>query len=396
MYCGDGRMDGLQKKLRTEFQQIPDDVQELLRKYSVVVGDLELFGDNPRVYLVGEYHTEEEHAQFTCDLVEILSPCALFAEFTRKTYYPEKQHLTFAEILESHEVGYMHDYFSKTLKEVSYEELFPEMLARDKKDSLCFDKYQKDPASFLKKRTYDYTMFDVMLFDELVSNAIINRTKNRRQEFLNRIDLLNPLYEDPENNFDTIDKAQLELFEIHSMLATADHDEALKWMKKNTKKNGHHFLSAESFNLFRVLGYLTDTIKGHLDYVIDSQSALSEVRNQYSNHLRVEDACNFVGAQLCLFDDLDAKEIYGKDVLPASEVNQIRETAMSNLLGDYLDNNSGVVVTYSGSHHVRSDSPVLETLKEKDVSYLVIRLELADKSPESRFTKGLSYALETE
>ncbi len=347
--------------------KLPDKVQKLLRDYDSIVDGVELHGEEPRVYLVGENHTEVKHSDFTSDLVKILSPKILFAEFADSDYCPEKQHFTFAGILKSHDVGYMRDYFVQILKDSD-------------------NPYKEDPNSFLDKRSYDFTDSDFELLEELVSNAIINRTNNRRQELLNRIDLLEKIYLDGDASFEEVNNTQSLFLDIHSILSIADYEEALEWMKKTPSKMSKHLLSVESYNLFRVMGYIKDTVKDYVDSLLKSQEYGPELRSQFSSISKIEDTCRNVGAQISVFDDNEAKNDNGSDS------NMKREAEMSRILAEYIDNNSGVVITYTGRNHVRPDSPVLKTLQERNVSYFVVRLDIDTPCPELRSLKSLLYS----
>jgi len=342
------------------------------------------YGFFPRVYLIGEYHFETNHMNFTSEAIKTLHPNALFWEAIDNEIKPTIQDYTLSEKLRKlniQEFTYalldlvptidpLTTFLEFTTKKYYQDEEGRQDLLLYRQQELSkIRRYQKNSKLFLDEVPYKICnpAFELLIYsvrklltnelgetksrlEQRLTNTTNIKKKHKIQRYINSIqnpkedsDLAKLLDEEKE----IISKKQYRIADLYF------------WLKKDHKYNQENLLELE-----------------------EDPRRLKEIRD-------LQRICAIINIKILPFDDYEAKNKYLKllksKILNDSkdnELNQKRETTMFELLNNWLnDNPKGIALTQGGRYHIKTkDFYILKQLEKNEIPYRVVLLKKSNET----------------
>ncbi len=355
-------------------------VQELIDKHEEQIAQVDQYLEDqePRVYLVGENHSQSGHMRFVNGLVEVVQPKDLLIELEEERHDPKGSIYTVEKVLEAHDLGHRLGDFVRILCTDSTGEVDSE-LETAKQQLLVTPHHdltgdEMDQVLNTLKKIYTLEMADLHA-------KLSEQEKVFRREWLSQLthpdkdvvkaEILYERYEAVkdtrvflENPYISGLKSITQLNDVMDINETYGVGMGIKLYTIGKLLYDYHVL-------FR--GLKRD-LSGSKDF--DTGRTYDKFQTAY--------LCDTYQITIRPFDDPTASKEYGRlrshgelTAQKRSELNEKREEAMSWILAErVVRGDIGSVLAYGGSHHFRDESQIIRDLQGASIPYVRIVLRV--------------------
>lgn len=398
-----------------ELYQKKQKMKALLRKHRDIVERADFHGFLPRVYLIGEDHTQEDHIKLAIEAVEILSPEALLYESIARRIDPgQVRGTTFEGILEEYDLGMYRPAILEIIPEIEVEKLsilkseniddrnnefYEGMFGKKEAENLRkIKEYQKDPSKILSEPTYFLSHDAYCLFLDAYKKLIQKENEGKVTE-IRKILAGKPVTGD----------ADFALFELSGFLdfpsTYCDFKKVYNALIDPRLENTSSERIKKMVDLY--LKLKTEEMEMYNILMIDEPKISGQTK--YVKHLGV--VCGNKGVTIYPFDHQEAKEQllanlkqkHEIDAMSKDErkkynelilkIDTLREMEMERILLESASDTKGIILTYGGRDHIDFrtcfDAPVVDKLNRNKIPYCRILLKANDKKP--AFVRNIEY-----
>lgn len=361
-------------------------VKSLLEESAAIVETEKKKGFLPRVYLIGEAHTEHTHIAFANQVIERVKPSILLWELIDEPFELGDNPLTktlnmlledrgmteYSEAMTEYVMNSrsnLDDWKLTRMNKTERERMKKIKEKREEKFATQLASYQREKLMDTSFYTLPETGLSLLLYavervlaDESV--PIIKELENRILDLENKGDRTK-LLKLKDYFYDPLHSEE----DVHELLqeGIVDYSSVTRLINFNV-------------TLSKIYDYW------HVNKIIDMDEVDKIDRRRA--RITLSESTSRLGIPLYPFDDVAARADYLKD---PEGTNKRREAKMQQILFDEVTNRGGVIVTYGGANHIRDKSPVLGRLEKEGIPYHAIRLRMEGNMME-RFIKSTQYS----